>query len=147
MVLTEWLFVKLPFSDFTDLLSKSSVPTATLLVDTLRIQRSRMDGLKGTNTADCPSSQPVPRVPSWDQTLIFQNKVSGLKSKNMFLYSLMLLLKMAYHLEVSSLPLNTIRATHLMKECQIVKLLLSVLDLTHSETRCGQCVNASLDRI
>ena len=34
------------FSDCTNLLSKSSVPTATLLVDTLRIQRSRMDGLK-----------------------------------------------------------------------------------------------------
>lgn len=35
------------FSECTDLLlSKSSVPTATLLVDTLRMQRSRMDDLK-----------------------------------------------------------------------------------------------------
>lgn len=30
------------------LLSISSVPTATLLVDTLRMQRSRMDGLHST---------------------------------------------------------------------------------------------------
>lgn len=42
------------------LLSKSSVPTATLLVDTLRIQRSRMDGLQGAANTDC-SSKPFSR--------------------------------------------------------------------------------------
>lgn len=48
-------------SDRTDLLSRSSVPTATLLVDTLRIHRSRMDALTERGTrGQLHSKRPQP---------------------------------------------------------------------------------------
>lgn len=62
---------------FTDLLwSRSSVPTATLLVDTLRIQRSRMDGLRGGGAG---KTRPVQTSIAWRQ---FQFGVFTLNYKN-----------------------------------------------------------------